>query len=248
MRIASMVMLIVLCLALIVVPIFEAIAFSKGLDFALYNEKAIVWTQTGLCLAVAITLFVFWFVTKKEFEFGITEKIFGMLLLPISILNAMCFIKSEWQFSIFVGIIWVGICIVIYGKFVEDSIFKALSAIVSVLLGIALVGLYIYYGVLQPVIGERILDSSYTSPSGQYVAELATEKSPMSEKTVVYVKSVYPQEFGFLGEYRYKSVDFYNGEAHEIHTVKVEWKNDNTFTVNGNEYTVKFEPEAIPQQ
>ena len=43
-------------------------------------------------------------------------------------------------------------------------------------------------------------------------------------------------------------VDFYNGEAHEIHTVKVECKNDNTFTVNGNEYTVKFEPEAIPQQ
>ncbi len=234
MKIATLVISILLCLFMVIVPIFETVAFANDLDFALHNEKAIVWAQTIASLVAFIAMLI------MHDHFNLAGKIFCMLLPPIAIWNAMCFVNSEWMFSIFFGLVWVGLIVAIYAKCVPDGVFKAISAVVSVLLGISLVVLYLIYGIFQPVVNQRTVYDTQTSPDGKYIAEMTLNESPISQSTVVQVKAADPQKETFMGVYKYKSVDVYEGEAHEIHIYEMSWKDNSTLIINGNEYAVEI--------
>ncbi len=237
MKIASLVIPIVLCVLLIIVPIFELVALTNGIEFALYAEKAIVIIQAVLSLGSAIAIFIL----RQRYDW--LGQLFVLLLLPISLCNALCFVNSEWDMSIFVALIWVGSALAIYLKFVPDSVPKAFSAIVSVLLAVVILGSYIIFDLFLPRAFSRDVQRTIESTKGTYVAEiiLAKDNPFAGESTVVEVSMVEPKTRAFLGRYDYKPIEIYSGEDYEIETIIIEWKDDSTLLIGGKEYPVKFE-------
>ena len=100
MVVASILIPIILFLALSVVPVFEIVGLSMGLDFWLYNEMVVVIVQSSLALIAMIAILI------MRPEYGVTGKIFWMLLTPLALINAICFTESQWAFSILFAIFW----------------------------------------------------------------------------------------------------------------------------------------------
>ncbi len=237
MKIASLVIPIVLCVLFIILPIFEFVAYSNNLDFSLYNEKAIVITESVLAVGSAIAIFIM----RQRYNW--VGQLFVILLLPITVANAFCFVNGEWDKSIFVSLIMVVAVLAIYLFFVPDSIPKALSAIISVLLAVGIVVTYVMFVIFLPKAFPRDVQKELPSPEGTYVAEvmLYTENPIEGEKTVVEVYQVGPQKKAVLGRYDYRPTEIYKGEDYEIETIVIEWKDDSTLVIAGEEYPIKFE-------
>lgn len=235
MKTATLVIPIVLCVLFIIVPVFELVGLICGLDFVLYNEVAVAWVQTVLAVGSAVAIFIM----KPKYEKA--GRIFCMLLPPISVLNAICFANSEWKLAVIFAVLWSVSCYAIYIKFVPDSGFKALSAVFTVLFAIAFVLLYIIFGIFFPLVSTANVSESYTSPNGELVAELQTEKSFFSEKAVVEVYKAEPDVRAVIGCYESYPIEIYEGESHEVHTATISWKDNSTLVINDTEYPVVFE-------
>ncbi len=237
MKIASLVIPIVLCVLFIILPIFEFVAFTNDLEFSLYAEPAIVITEAVLALGSAIAIFIM----RQKYDW--VGKLFVILLLPITLCNAFCFVNSEWDKSIFISLIMVASVLAIYLFFVPDSIPKAFSAIVSVLLGVGILTCYVIFDLFMPKAFPHDVQKEIKSPKGTYIAEvlLSNENILEGEKMVVEVYTVVPKTKAVLGRYDYKPKEIYKGESYEAETLIIEWKDDSTLLIAGKEYPVKFE-------
>jgi len=158
MKIASLVIPIVLCVLFIILPIFEFVAFTNDLEFSLYNEGFIVISESVLALGSAIAIFVM----RQKYDW--VGKLFVILLLPITLCNSFCFVDSEWDKSIFISLIMVGSVLAIYLFFVPDSIPKALSAIVSVLLAVGILTCYVIFDIFLPKAFPHDVQKEIESP------------------------------------------------------------------------------------
>ena len=234
MKIASLVIPIVLCLLMIIVPIFELVAFNNDLDFALYNETAMVITQAVLCFGSMIAILIM----RPSYDW--LGSIFWILLAPIGLLNALCFVVSEWEYSLIVAAIWVCSILAIYIKFIPDSIVKAASAVVSILTFITIVVVLLVFRLFLPQALPDEVRAEIGSPNGEYVADVMLSKSLTGEKTKIEVRKLNPDTRAVFGAYTKKPVKVYEGESHEIQTAAIAWKDDSTIIVNGNEYAVVF--------
>ncbi len=237
MKIATLVIPIVLCVLFIILPIFELVAFTNDLEFFLYAEPAIVIIESILALGSAIALFVM----RQKLDW--IGKLFVILLLPITLCNAFCFVDSEWDKSIFISLIMIVSVLAVYLFFVPDSVPKALSAIVSVLLAVGILTCYIIFDVFIPKAFPHDVQKEIKSTKGTYIAEVLISKdNPLEgEKTVIEVRMVEPKTGAVLGRYDYKPMEIYKGESYEIETLVIEWKDDSTLLIAGKEYPVKFE-------
>lgn len=229
---------IVLCVLLLIVPIFELIGLINGLDFILHNELAIVITQTVLTVGATVALFVL------KAEYGRTGRIFLMLLAPIALLNSLCFADCEWAYSIIFAVVWSVCAFVLYYRLVPDSAFKATSAVFSVLIALAFVGLYLWNLLYGSFINDRTVEATYTSMNGTYVAEVCTSKSLIGTKMTVYIAASDPKSENMLGYYQAKPAKIYEGEEHETKTASISWLDDETVIINDEAYrSVKNENE-----
>ncbi len=235
MVVASILIPIILFLALSVVPVFEIVGLSMGLDFWLYNEMVVVIVQSSLALIAMIAILI------MRPEYGVTGKIFWMLLTPLALINAICFTESQWAFSILFAIFWSICCFVIYLNFVPDSVFKAISAVFSVLLAVALVVLYLIYSVFIPATDNSEITESFVSPNGEIVAEEKAVDGIISDSMIIEVHKINPEIEAVLGYYEQDSIVVYEGEAYETETAKISWKDDSTLIINDVEYNIVFE-------
>lgn len=233
MKIACLVIPIVLCVILLIVPVFELVALVNNLDFSLYNELVMPIIQASLAVGGVIALCV------MKPEYGRTGKIFGNLLTPIALLNALCFVDCQSFVTVLLAAVWVCGCFAIYLKFVTDSFFKATSAVFSVLLTIAFVSLYLVVNVLGNVANERTVSEKIDSPNRALYAEIAAVDALFGEKMEVTVCDAQPAG-AFLGSYTYKPQTVYEGEPHETQTADVVWFDNDTLLINGTEYNVVF--------
>lgn len=231
MKIATIVIPVVLCVLLLILPVFELVGLINGLEFVLFNETAVVITQTVLCVGSAVAIFIL----KPEYER--TGRIFWMLALPVSLLNALCFADRS-MLSVILAVIWSAAVFAVYIKFVPDSGFKATSAVFSVLAAVAFAVIFIVFGIFEPIVNERTVNSSLASPAGTYSAETVTVKTPLSEKMNLDIRKTEPEMNAVLGAYYKKTVTVYEGESYETQTAKISWKDDSTVVVNGTEYPV----------
>ncbi len=221
---------IVLCVLLLIVPIFELVGLVNGVDFFLHNEIVMVIIQTVLTGGAAVALFII----KPEYEK--TGRIFIILLAPISLINALCFADCEWGYSIIFAVVWSACAFAMYYKFVPDSGFKATSAVFSVLLAVALVVLYAWNMIYGSLINKRTIEETYPSMDGTYIAEAGTSKSLIGTKTTVYITKADPAADSFIGYYQVKPVKIYEGEEYEIKTASISWLDDSTVIVNDQAY------------
>lgn len=230
MTVAALLITIILFAVMLVVPVFELIGLIMGLEFIICNEIVVVISQASLALAAMVALLII------KPEYGRAGRIFWLLLPPLALINAICFTNSQWPFSIVLAILWSVCCFVVYVKFVPDSGFKATSAVFSVLLAVALVVMYIIYGIFMPVTDKSDVTESFLSPDGSLVAEEMSVDGVFSDSMRIEVRKVNPDIEAGLGYYVSDSIVIYEGEAYETETAKISWKDNNTLVVNGTEY------------
>lgn len=223
---------IALCVIFVIFPIFELIALCTGLEFRIHGEAA--FAIIFALFAIASTVFLFIFKPKYK-RVG---KILLTLAAPLSLLTSICFICGDWAASVIFALIWSGCVFALYIKLVPDSNFKAAAAVVSVLLAIAFVVIYLWGVIYSAFISKTEINSTYPSIDGYYQAELGTEKSLISTKTVIYISRT-DAEFGvLLGSFWKKPLLVYEGEDYEVKTAQINWLDESTVIINGEEYAV----------
>jgi hypothetical protein len=226
------VMPILLCIIFLTVPIFELVGIINGFDFVIANDILTVSIQAFFALAALVTLFVL----KPECKTA--EKIFLLLLPPISLLNAFCFLDTEWKFSILVAVFSAVCVFVIYAKFVPDSGFKATSAVFSVFIAIVIVVIYLW-NLFAGFLVTKEVANTITSINGTYSATVYSEENPLSSKACVEVTKNTPEQNVFIGSYFKKSKIVFEGEAYQAKTATIFWKDDATIVVGNIDYNVE---------
>lgn len=225
---------IALCVIFVIVPVFELAGLLCGLDFVLYNEIAVVITQALLAVGATVAIFIL------RPSYGRIGKLFLLIATPIALLNALCFTDCEWAGSIFLAIVWSGCIFAMYLKFLPDSFFKAASAVVSVLLTIA-VGVGYLWGLISGALSDRKVESTLESMDGTYYAEVCVNDSLFGAGTEIYIKRSGPEFGAFLGSYSAPEMLVYEGEEHEAKTAMLNWLDDSTLIINGEAYRVYAE-------
>lgn len=226
---------IILCVIFIIVPILRLIGLICDLDFVFYNEAAIVITQAVLAIGAAVALFV------VKPKYSNTGRIFLILSAPISLLNALCFADAEWKLSIIFAVVWSGCIFASYLKFTPDSSFKAIAAVVSVLLAITLVVCFIVGIVYNAFVHSFAVYESIDSMHGTYRADLGTSENVLGTKTEIYINKNEPEFKVILGCFYVKPIQVFEGEDYEIKTVTIDWLDDSTVIINGDPYKVTEE-------
>lgn len=226
---------IVLCVILIFIPIMELSGLVTGTEFKLYNEIATVIVQTVLCVGAVTALFI------VRPRYGRTGRIFVILLLPISLLNALCFADPAWGWSILFVLMICGCSFAIYVRFASDSVGKAISAVVSVLAAVAFIALYVYNLVYTSFFSNITVEKTVGSPDGGYVAEVLTDESVLGDKTRVSVRPTDRCFGAIIGGFSKKPQLIYTGEDYEVDTVRISWANEKTIVINGTEYEISFD-------
>ena len=222
---------IILCVLFIIVPVFEVIGLTNGLDFVLENEILTVSIQAFF----AITALVILFITKPEYNR--TGRTFLMLLTPISLFNTLCFVDSSWSYSILIAVISFACVFTLYIKFVPDSRIKATSAAFSVLIAIGIAVIYLW-NLFSGIVVKQETVTTLDSPMGTYTAFVYSEESPLSSASTFGIKKNLPEIEAFIGNYFKKQTTIYEGEAYEAKTAKVSWIDDTTFVINEKEYKI----------
>ena len=235
MAVAMIVIPIVLFVLMAILPIFELVGLILGLDFVLYAEPVIVITQTVLIFATMIAFLII------EPELKRTSRIMLIWLLPISLLNALSFVSAQWSLSFLFAIVWSVCAFVLYLKFVPDGVFKAISAVCSVLISLTFVVLFLIYSVFQPLTVDKTVTESKASPNGELVAEELAVDGVFNDKMQIIVKRSDSVAKAVLGSYEEKPIVIFEGEIHETETARFDWKDDSTLVIKGEEYSVSFE-------
>ncbi len=223
-----------LCVLLAIVPLCEFIALLSGTDFGLYNEKVIVIIQGVLSAGAATALFI---LRPRLDKLGNT---FAILLLPVALLNGLCLVNPEWGWSILFVALFCGCSVAIFAKFALDSTGKAIGAVASVLLAIAVVVLYLYNLVYTSFFSEITVRKTIPSPNGSLVAEVVTDSSLLGDKTLVKVRESEPNCGVLIGAFSDKPIQLYSGEDYEIDTVRIVWEKENLVVINGEEHEINF--------
>lgn len=235
MAIAMLVIPIVLFVIMSIVPIFELVGLILGLDFVLYNEPAVVITQAILVFGTMIALLIITPELKRA------ARIFLIWLLPVSLLNALSFAGGEWGLSVVFAIVWSVCSLVMYLKLVPDGVFKAASAVFSVLIAVAFVIMFLIRGVFQPLMVTKTVTEAHNSPNGEIIAEEIAVEGVFSDKMQIIVRKAEPKAKAVLGCYEEKTVVIYEGAIHETEISKFSWKDDSTLLINSEEYSVSFD-------
>lgn len=223
---------IVLCTLFAIFPVLELIGLCTGLEFRIHGEAA--FAVIFAVLSVSAT--VFFFIFKPSFSR--TGRIFLTFAAPLSLLTAISFVCAEWGASVIFALVWLGCVFALYIKFLPDSNGKAITAAVSVLLAIALVVIYLWGIIYGAFVSKTEITSTFPSIDGYYQAELGTEKSVLSTKTVIYVSRT-EAEFGALfGSFWQESKLIYEGEEYEVKLAQINWLNETTVVINGEEYYI----------
>lgn len=225
---------IAICVIFAIVPIFKAIGSMIGLDFLLYNEVLIAILQAVLAIGAVVAIFIL------KPKYSTLPRLCLLLSTPISLLNALCFASGEWGGSMICALIWCGCIFALYLKFVPDSVVKALSAIVSVLVLIVICVVYVW-SLISGAISDVKVKSTYKSLDGTYIAEVRIEDSLLSSKSSIYIKRAEAEFGAFLGSYHAPEMLVFEGEAHEAETVMINWLDDETVVINGEAYKINVE-------
>lgn len=235
MAITMLVIPIVLFVIMAIIPIFELIGLILGLDFVIYNEPAVVITQAVLVFATMIAFLII------NPELKRTARIFLIWLLPVSLLNALSFTGGQWGFSFIFAIVWSVCALVLCLRFVPDGVFKAISAVCSVLISVVFVVMFLIYSVFQPLTVDKTVTETQSSPNGELIAEEMAVDGIFSDRMQLTVRKAEPVAKAVLGQYEEKAIIIYEGEIHETEVSKFSWKNDTTLIINGEEYNVSFD-------
>ncbi|MBQ5837812.1 MAG: hypothetical protein IIW39_03985 [Clostridia bacterium] len=216
------------------IPLHELIAFLTELDFTVYSEKAFSIIQAIIAIGSAVAVFIL------KPRFNAWERICILITFPMSIVTAFTFLNGEWGGAFVFALISCGCIFAIYLKFLPDSVLKAVSAIVAVLLTIVICIVFVW-NLISGALTDRILDDKYESLNGTFVAEVYIEESLISSKTVVAIKRT-ESEFGLImGSFFAPEIIAFEGEEHEAETIMINWLDDETVIINGEAYRINVE-------
>ncbi|MBR6783225.1 MAG: hypothetical protein IKM32_00880 [Clostridia bacterium] len=224
---------ILLCVIFAIFPIFELFALCLNLEFRIHGEIAMAVIYALLAVASAVLSLVY------KLKYNRAGRILLIISAPLSLLSALCFACGEWGGSVIFAIIWVVCVFLLYIKFVPDSNFKAITAAISVLLGITVVVCYLVSVIYTAFFSSVSVESVYPSIEGNYQAELGTEESLLSTKTVVYITRTDSEASVVFGSYWKKPILVYEGEDYEYKTAQIVWLDESTVIINGEEYAVE---------
>ncbi len=229
---------IVLCVVFCIIPIFEFIDIFTKTEFHLFSEITIVIIQTILAIAAMVLFIVF----KPNFKLvGIAFQFFAVLALPISMLNALCFVLNGLSYTWIFAAVWCVCIFIIYLKFMPDSTPRAACAVAAVLLVFIIAGSMIW-SVVAGIVGKRVVLRSLPSDEGTYVAEIGTKKSLFGTKTLIEVRKAKPKAWLLVGGFYDEPIAIYEGEEHIAMIAKVSWDEyeENVLIINSTDYEVKF--------
>jgi hypothetical protein len=177
---------IALCVIFALYPILEIIALFIKPEFLLYSELVFAVVQAVLAAGALGTVIYF------KLDFDKLGQAFGIWALPLSMLNALCFIINGLSISWIFALISAGCVFYIYLKFIPDSTQRAVSAVFSVLLAFVL-GFSMIWNLIYPIFSSKTVIREIESNNGEYIAVLGTSKSLFGTKTVIEIKNRNPK-------------------------------------------------------
>ncbi len=216
-----------------VTPLMTLIALCRGEYFRL--SAGDMW---GAIIAVlAVGLAVATLILRVEYD--LCGSILVIIALPLSLLRLAC-LAAHGVPTFILAVLSAAAVLVLYIRLVNDSYGKAAGAVFSVLFLIAALLLFAI-DIAKGYITNETVESSLDSPSGEYVAEVVRVTRPIiGDSSAVRVGYDGTVSKNFLGGFYKRSKKLYSGTESEIYSVRIEWKDDHTLIINGEEFQTGF--------
>ena len=135
--------------------------------------------------------------------------------------------------------------VVMFIKCIEDSVFKAIFAVVTVLFSIAAAALSVYALIQTIAFGETLYAVGPASPDGTYEYCITYRESGLITEGETFVYATDKTESGaFVGKLKNKPLKIYTGGTLEYDHLSVEWLDSETLLINSGTYKVSAQEEA----
>ena len=225
--------LVVLFACHLVIPLCKGIGVLFGYAFTLYAPLPVAIVLCVLSLAAAVCLLFSKPVLKTAGRVAVS------LLLPLSFVNAFCFLSKD-----LLPLLCVGICcicaLVVFIKFAGPTVLKVVMGILAVLFFLLLgfiLGCIIMGQLFVNGFSEETLRDEMKSPQNTYTAALIdSDQGALGGNTRVYVQNERNKFSLLIGEFKKPAVQLYVGGY--LENVQMQWRDDHTLLINGEEYDV----------
>lgn len=216
-----------------VTPLMTIIALCRGEYFRL--SAGGMWGAIIAVISVGVTVATL----ILRVEYNTCGSVLVIIALPLSLLRLACLAAHGISAFVLAGLSSIAV-LILYVRLVNDSYGKAASAVCSVLLLITALVLFAI-DIAKGYITTETVESSLGSPNGEYVAEVVRVTHPViGDSSAVRVGYHDAVSKNFLGGFYKSSKKLYSGTESEIYSVRVEWKDDRTLIINGEEFETGF--------
>lgn len=211
----------------------EIAAMCLECDFSLYNASATIAVTALLIGAAAASMLLL----KAPVNRG--NAVFSAIALPAAVLYCLFFIYALRQPLTAVSMLVVcGSALVIFIKYAKPGALKICSGIFAALLALLLVAALS----LKSVFGDFGLNTvarELISPERTYIAYVIdSDQGALGGDTFVEVQDMKKRWNVLIGQFQESPRRIYSGEWKEYQTMEIEWKDENTLLIDGQEYNM----------
>lgn len=209
----------------------RVIAYICGYNFALRSYPISIVALAVISIVGTVLVF------SLKIAFSKTQAVFSALLLPLSAINGLFYIRySGWGATFVFALICCGCSIAILIRFAYPRALKITSAILSILLILCLLS-FTYFDFIFQDFGKVETVKTVTSPENKYTAEvIAVDQGALGGATLVKVRSNSKSVDLLFCSISKQPVRVYSGRWGEFESMKISWKDENTLLINGREY------------
>lgn len=234
----------VLAVIYYIIPLLYFIAVVTGRYLEFYSPVFMAVLISLQSVAAAVVMLVF----KVEYN-GANGAVLSIVLF-LSAVTQFYFVRhaitvyGEYNTltSAIIMLFGTASVIVMFVKCVDDSVFKAIVGVVTVIFTMLAVGLSIYFIISASLFGEDKISDGPLSPNGAYAVEITHRDSGLTTEGGTYVNVRRTDESRApFGVFKYKPERIYSGGRLEYERMTIDWLDDETLVINGRPYSLNVE-------
>lgn len=241
--------LIILFILLLLYAAIGYLGMSHGYSFVLYQG----WLQSAM---VAVLLFAMArIVSQRKITLDAREQVMLNLLFPMMIIFQIYLIASHMGgrtlhliLCLLFSLIAIVSMIRLFFRYRFCIPLKIVCGVISILLMVILFlvtclgSLGVVIGIFEHYFGEfgkTSVVKQVSSPDQSYIAEIVDDdQGALGGNTLVNIKGIGKEIPVLLGKLVPEEERVYEGDWGEFETMVIEWKDNHTLLIDGEEYTV----------
>jgi len=214
-------------------PLFSIIGKVCGYNFVLRSYPVFSITLAIISLIASIFLFI------SKLTLNKINIVFSALLLPMSALNAICYLShSHTKLTAIFALIGCACSIAVFSKFAGPIALKIISGVLSGLLLLLLLLQLLFISILVDF-SSNTVEKSISSPQNTYTAEVIDDdQGALGGNTLVNVKYNSKTIDLFIGKFLKPPVRVYTGKWGEFTNMQIRWGNEHLLVIDGKEYYI----------